>query len=93
MKGGGAQTKHKATGISSRPGDIDLVLMLTNIDGLQSGGAKIQGWVSQSEGSIFPPLESVVLFNHKKRKNARSSNEKSVLLQLHSDIYCVSCHL
>lgn len=45
MKGGGAQTKHKATGISSRPGDIDLVLMPTNIDGVPSGEAQIQDWV------------------------------------------------
>lgn len=48
MKGGDAETKHKATGISYRPGDIDLVLMPTNIDGLQSGGAQIHEWATRT---------------------------------------------
>lgn len=59
--------KAQTTGISSHPRGIDLVLMPTNIDGLQSGGAKIQGWVSQSRGSVLPPQESVVLLHHKGR--------------------------
>lgn len=52
MKGGGAPSKHKATGIISHSRDIDLVLMPTNIDGLQSWA----GFLFK----LIPVLQSVV---------------------------------
>ena len=61
MKGGGAQTKHKATGISSHQGDIDLVLMPANIDGLQSRGAQIHEWVSLPAKALHFPLQNLSL--------------------------------
>lgn len=82
IKGGGAQTKHKATGISSRLRDIDLVLMPTNIDGLHSGGAQIEGWVSLRVNALYFQIWRLWCRSTLKR----AVNQKSVLLQFHSDI-------
>ncbi len=39
----------------------------------------------------FPPLESVVSFNPKREKITGAVNQKSVLLQFHSDILYIYC--
>lgn len=59
IKGGGAQTKHKATGIIPHLGDIDLVLMPTDIDGLQCGGAQTEDWFSLRAQALYFPHESL----------------------------------
>lgn len=74
MKGSGAQLEHKATGISSPPEDIDLVLMPTNIDGLAKW--KIQN--TRLGFSLFiPSMKSVVPLNHIRTTIATAVNEKA----------------
>lgn len=73
--------------------------MPTNIDGLQSARTQIQDWVSLSEPrlSLFPPLESSGIVQTPKgeggEKITGAVNQKSVLLQFHSDIHLLLCIL
>lgn len=64
-----------------------MVLMPTNIDGLQYGGAQTEDCFSLRAQALYFPHESMVSFNTNRRKITRAVNQKSVLLQFH--IYCV----
>lgn len=53
-----------------------MVLMPTNIDGLQSARTQIQDWVSLSEPrlSLFPPLESSGIVQTPKREGGEKNH-------------------
>lgn len=85
MKGGGAQTKHKATGITSHLWEIDLVLMPTNIDGLA-------GWKSQNTRPgfselwlLFYPLRNLWCCRTTEEEHSSSLWINKTLLQFRSD--------